>query len=459
MTYEPMPTQIEDRNKVLEYNHAILWAEAGTGKTITAIDAFKVGGYKKMIVIAPKIALTMWHNELRKHLGFKRVQVIRGGRGAMFKQIAKTLGGGGADAIVTTFDLCRNKNVAELLRKFAFQFDGVFCVLDEAQAAKTPDSGRTQAIYGTHQDGQYTFLECVDDALIMSGDFVMAYSNDWFVHLKFARPEILKHYGVETYQKFMDKFCVVERKRHHPKQQVVKPRPVGDRNTDTLIRLLKDCKVIQRTLAEVEPNLPPVTYRHVDVGVSKVPKVKVSGMTDEQFLSALQNPDSELAKIRRLLGLAKVDEFCEYAAGQKPPLLIGAWHTDVVAAIKDALQEHQPNWVVREVTGATSTQDRDHIQEGFNIGTVDVIVGQIAAMNFSWNLQKVCKHVLFAEEIPSHGMHHQFMSRVVRKGQQHSVQVDQCNSQHEIDEVLQSIRFRKRATKEAMRKGLENEQA
>ena len=453
--YEPMPTQIEDRDKVLTYQHAILWAEAGTGKTITAIDAFKVGGYNKMIVLAPKLALTMWYEELREHLGFKRVQVIRNGR--MHKMEARVLGGDGVDAIVTTFDLCRNEKVAELLRKFAFKYDGVYAVLDEAQACKTPDSGRSIAVYGQQQDGKYTFLECVDDALLMSGDFVMNYSNDWYTHLKFARPDIMAHYGCDTYEKFMNMFCVVERKRHHPRQQIVKPRAIGDRNSDLLIRLLTDCAVIQRTLDEVEPHLPPATHRLVDIGVSRVPKADIKGMTDAQFVAALNNPDSDLAKIRRLLGLSKVDEFAEYAAEQTPPLLIGAWHRDVIAGIVAAIQDLAPNWVVKEVTGSTSTVDRDHIQAGFNNGSVDVIVGQISAMNFSWNLQQRCRHVLFAEEIPSHGMHHQFLSRVVRKGQTHSVQIDQCNSQHEIDDVLKSIRLKKKATKDAMRKGLAND--
>ena len=372
--YKPMPTQIEDRDKMLAYRHALLWAEAGTGKTITAIDAFKEGGFQKQIVLVPMIGLSMWHNELKTDLGHSRVHVIRGGRGAMYQAQSKVLGGGGADAIVTTYDLCRNKNVADLLRKFAFKFDGVQAILDEAQAAKNPESGRGKAVYGPDGLGYCTFMECVDDAHVMSGDFVMNYSVDWYPHLKFARPDLLAHYNVDTYQKFMDTFCVVERKRHHPRQQVVKPRPVGDRNEDFLIRLLSDAKVIRRTLAEVEPHLPPVTHRMVDVDVSKVPAIKVKGMTDEQFVAALNNADSELAKIRRLLGIAKAKSVAEYAAEQKPPLLIGAWHRDVVEALSNELFEINPNWVIRTVTGSTSSAERDHIQTGFNDGAVDVIV-------------------------------------------------------------------------------------
>ena len=58
--YTPTWHQKEDSDKMLETEHAFLWDDAGTGKTIKALEAFRKGGYDRGVVLCPKLALTMW---------------------------------------------------------------------------------------------------------------------------------------------------------------------------------------------------------------------------------------------------------------------------------------------------------------------------------------------------------------------------------------------------------------
>jgi SNF2 family DNA or RNA helicase len=463
MYYEPTPHQIEDSDAMLEYADALLWADAGTGKTVTAMEAIRKGGFEKVIVICPKLAVSMWKEELEKHLGI----VVKAKTSGSF---AKGEGLHYADALVTTFGIARSwffKKDKALSKVFSdFRCGGVnahknkdtwrgyengyktVVIIDEAHNLKSIDAKQTMAVFGDLLVYGPNHIKTPFDCVVspahsvwqLTGTPVTRYYDDLYTQLKSARPEILTHFGVDTYKKFVDKFCKTKfvRDGYGKHRKVV----CGNTNYALLERLLEACCVIRRTLDEVVADLPPITHRIVDVDYKNVPNISVKDL--DNLIRELNNPDSEMAKIRHLLGNAKVPGVVEYIKEYgRRPLLLGVWHTDVGDAYYDALSKVF-NTVVT-VRGSTPDTERDLIRERFNNGQIDCIVGQMQAMNTSWNIQEACEHVIIAEELPSPAMLHQFYSRVYRRGQKRHVQVDHMLSTHSLDVGLRNIRLRKGA--------------
>ena len=453
MYYEPSPEQVHDSDLMLEYADALLWADAGTGKTVTAMEALRKGGYDKVMVICPKLALTMWKEELEKHMGVSRLT------GYKYYAKVKRTGGfakgeslGAADALVTTFGIARSwmQNPGGIKTMQVFVNGGqkgdklwrdprtseykTALIIDEAHYLKSRDAKQTRAVFGPfiiHTVGcvQHYFTSTWQ----LTGTPVTRYFDDLWTQLRAVRPEALKYHGVYEYEQFVHKFCTTKLVKRGSRTT----RVVSDNKNHALMRrLLEDCYVIQRKLVD----LPPITHRTIEVSATAVPKV--TSLSPEAFMKALNNPASEHAKARRLLGLAKVDDVVEYVRehGQQP-ILLGIWHKEVGEAYRDAFAMSGMRPEV--VDGSTSSAARDLIRERFNAGDIPVLIGQMQAMSTSWNLQEMCSHVIISEELPSPAMLHQFYSRVYRRGQQRHVQVDHCRSPHEMDINLRSIRERK----------------
>ncbi|NKB39639.1 MAG: hypothetical protein GKR86_01025 [Ilumatobacter sp.] len=448
MTYDPMPHQIEDSDELLKYRHGLLFADAGTGKTYTVLEAFRKGKYTHILVVAPKIALTMWKKELLKHTTCKAVCEVR--NSTMSAKKARMLQE--ADAIVVTYDVARNPTISNHLKRWSFGHsrNGVVCAaLDESDRVRSVTAKRAVALLGPAFDGEYSPLAAVEDVWFMTGDPVKRHVDDLFTQLRFARPHILRHYNVDTYEKFVNEFCIVQYKKYHPRQVSAKKVITGSKNLDKLNELLDACRVIRRKLTDVWKDMPPYSERILNPDLAdKLPTGLVKGMTDGQLAAALADPNSELAKMRKLVGMAKVEAVSMYVNDQRiGNVLIGCWHRDVMDFYEETLRDMDHEAVIAQVHGGVPTKQRDQIQQDFNNGTIDFLIGQMGAMEVSWNLQDHCRHIVIAEELPSPGMDNQFIARVYRAGQQNAVVVDRMTSPHEVDEALTYLRNSKAVVK------------
>ena len=456
MKYEPLPHQIADSDALLEYNHALLWADAGTGKTVTAMEALRKGAYDKVMVVCPKVAVPMWKEELEAHMGKSRLH--GGSYFAKHKTTSRFKKGeavGPADALVATFGLVRTwMNSADkghtLIRSFVNggrkgdrhwqdpRGDNTYrtaLIVDEAHYLKSFSAKQTRAVFGPRiTPTPHALMQHFDDMWQLTGTPVTRYFDDLWTQLRSARPDILKHYKVYEYENFCRVFCKTKtvRDSRGSLQRVIS----GNQNHELLEKLLASCYVIRRKLVDVVDDLPPVTHRTVGTSYSGVGQMPALAMDD--LMAALNDPASEYATMRRVLGVAKVKSILDYVHeyGQKP-YLIGYWHKDVALELKLGLSEA----VI--VDGSTSTADRERIKDAFNAGEIPVLLGQMQAMSTSWNLQEACSHVIIAEELPSPAMLHQFYSRVYRRGQKRHVQVDHMRSEHDLDIAMKNIRERK----------------
>ena len=441
--YDPMPHQVEDSNHLLEYQHGLLWADPGTGKTVTAMEGYRKGGYDGMIVICPKIALDMWAEEVQKHLGLT-YWVFRSGR------IPKGFWGfSRVRCLITTFDLA--KNFDDLFYDFYSYFrtpdkrSRILGIIDEAHRCKSPTAKRTKAILGPQFKLYGGVLEHCEDVWQLTGTPATSHVNDLYTQLCAARFDLLKHFKVETYDNFVAEFCTTELRRYSkfgPPTRVI----TGSKNLDKLERLLEACRVVRRKLSDVWDDMPGVTYRKMHIDLSE--KVEgIGNMTDKEIAAALNDPDSPMAKIRRLLGAAKVKgiaDYCEEFAMK--PTLIGLWHRDAIESLRHELIAKGQK--VRTVTGSTPDREREVIKNQFNEGTIDFLVGQMGAMRESWNLQKKSHHIIIGEEDASPSTITQFVARVARGGQENHVQVDILHSRHDLDAALERLRSNKAAVME-----------
>lgn len=445
--YTPTPHQIEDSKAMYDYERALLWADPGTGKTFTSIMAVHECGFKRLVIVCPPIAMDMWSDELKLHLGLK-VYVMRS------STIPKKVPLFTYDAIVVTYGLIgRNERVQRVIEKYAKGYAeyrstqpernmSSCLIMDEAHYASKLTAALTRGLMGKEIGVMWTrgMERHFTDVWQLTGTPITRYPDDLFVQLKVARPELLQHYRVGTYAAFRDRFCVTQWKQYHPKapkQKVV----VGAKNTSLLQKLLQEAGVIRRKLVDVVDDLPPVTYRTISVSYDNVDKVPIP--TDPlTLIRELNKPDSPMSKLRRQLGIAKVGDSVDYVLeAHNGPTLVGFYHIDVGHAMRDALEDN--GLVIAYIDGSTPHSERNDIIERFNENKIDILLGQIKAMGVSANLQRSSSHVIVAEEVASPSDLEQFVARVVRKGQKHHVQVDLLRSKHELDEALLGLRLRK----------------
>lgn len=441
MKYTPTPAQEEDSDHILRYQHAYVWNKAGTGKTLTTLLAFKKGGYAKGVVIGPPLSLDMWRDEIKDVLGMRSIVLYNGNLPPARLDVH------GADFLITTWDLA--KAHSNLIRSFTngaknFNKDTMkrplsALILDEGHNGKSKDAARTKVIKGPTASGAGGIVVYFDDVWELTGTPVMRHVDDYYAQLRYGRASVMKAFNVDTYEKFVNEFCTKEYKSYHD-SMAPKLVVTGSRNLVRLRQLLDACEVLER---EEDENMPDVTHRNISVRVKGIESPTIDLKT---FARDINKPDGMLANLWRKLGVVKSVDVSKYVASlQSTPILVGYWHTDVMESLHESIKVAQPKWVVVTVNGSTPKAARTKIREDFNAGRIHVILGQMQAMNSSWNIQEACAHVVIAEELPSPGLLEQFFKRVARRGQKNHVHVDHCTSDHPIDKALRQIRDGKSA--------------
>ena len=257
-------------------------------------------------------------------------------------------------------------------------------------------------------------------------------------------------------ERFQLKYCVRQRRRVKTKygREVEIQTVVGSRNLDQLNELIfggDKPLAVRRTIQEVHDAMPPLTFNTLQIGLTQSDELKeamktIKGMSITQIAQQLTSSDTHLATLRRLLGIAKVPAAAEVIAERiaddpSTPVLVGAWHREVIDALADALADRKLS--IRRLTGSTSSPRREQIISDFNKGWIDGLVGQIGAMGVSLNLQKLGHRILTVEEDYSPAVMDQFYARLWRMGQEKHVHVDRLRADNKLDKAVAQILGRK----------------
>jgi SNF2 family DNA or RNA helicase len=99
---------------------------------------------------------------------------------------------------------------------------------------------------------------------------------------------------------------------------------------------------------------------------------------------------------------------------------------------------------VGKLDGRTSASSKAFLQSEFNAGQLDVLVGQIAAMGVSLNLQHGGNRIIVVEEDWSPAVMDQFFARLHRMGQTEHVHVDILRGDNKLEEAVARIAGNKR---------------
>lgn len=405
----------------------------GTGKTLTSIYAAKAVGAKRVLVIAPPIALPMWRDELEKHMG--RMAVI-----------LKT----GKTKLIDGDNVCHVVSYAIAAKRSAELRDwlqGGVLICDESHALKSVSSKRTVAVMGRGgiaTGASYSWM--------LTGTPITRWNDDVYPFLCRADLDGMKaRCGGAQEDRFQLRYTIRQKReiryvRGGRTRTLIKHMVVGNQNTAELGEwIYGEGHALRVDLKEVFESMPPLTTNRYDIPLDgdaafKAAMKALEKATMAELRQKLESKEPALATLRRQLGLAKVKaaaaEIAErIESGQN--VLVGAWHTDVIDELEAELEGKGYECAV--IDGRCTAAQKQSAQDDWNAGEVQALICQIAAAGVSLNLQQGGNQIVVVEEDWSPSIMDQFYARLWRYGQEKHVHVDILTSATKLDKALARI--------------------
>jgi len=191
--------------------------------------------------------------------------------------------------------------------------------------------------------------------------------------------------------------------------------------------MLATCST-RRTLDDVWQDMPAITHTRLEVtpkGSAAMVR-EINAMTMAEIERQLSQKEEHLATIRREMGVSMIPDAVDFIAArvdaEQGAILVGAWHREVIDGLVEALAAKQLR--VAKLDGTTPGKRKTELQDMYNDGQLDVLVGQIGAMGVSLNLQRGGNSIVVVEEDWSPSIMDQFYARLHRMGQGKPVHVD-----------------------------------
>ena len=421
-----LPHQLEDAAFLASKPFAGNFSGMGSGKTLTAIEAIRLVGATRTVIVCPPIAMAMWKATIEEQLGLCVQLVKTSATGIAVDAAVHIMSYEIATRLVATLAGCRP--------------DALIC--DESHALKSVGAKRTQVILG--HKGLATYCKHV---WLLTGTPITRHNDDLYPFLARADLQGLgTRCGGTAMERFKLRFCVIQR-RAFPGMRRPVDVVVGSRNTSELNEwLFQGGLAVRRELKDVWASMPPLTINRLPVGLAMTDELRemladMAGKTQRDIEQMIAKNDEALATTRRKLGEAKVSacakEIAERIDAGAGPLLIGAWHTSVIDALAALLSDQ--GLTVGVLDGRTSPAKKQALQEAFNAKQLDVLIGQIAAMGVAINLQHGGNRIVVVEEDWSPTVMDQFFARLHRIGQTEHVHVDVLVSDTKLDQAVARI--------------------
>ena len=429
---ELMPHQIADADFLAARKFAGCFNGMGTGKTLTALEAFLRATADRLIIVGPPISLPMWKREAERHTGLD-AQILKSGTTKI----------GSVRILVMSYDIARRR-VDELM-DWAMQDGGCALICDESHALKSTVAKRTKAILG--RGGLCTVMR---HSWMLTGTPITRWSDDLIPFLFRAAPgDVRQNVGALSVDRFRLRYCITKQKQYPGAWKPVTV-VVGDRNLDELGSMLSTCAT-RRTLDEVWEAMPPLTFTRLPVEPRATPELReakkaIAERSAEKLAQGLRSAEEPLAPILRVLGLSLVPEAAEFVYERidsgAGPVLIGGWHKDVLGLMTSTLRAKKLR--VEQLDGETPAAKKSELERMFNDGELDALVGQIGAMGVSLNLQRGGNNIVVIEEAWSPSVMDQFYARLHRMGQERPVHVDTLYIPTKLADAIHAVSQNKR---------------
>lgn len=431
--FTPLPHQITDADFLAERKIAGCFNGMGTGKTRTALMACEQVRADRILIVGPPISLRMWRGEAEDHLG-DRAQILTTG---------KTRIDTAAQILVASYQIATSR--AAELGAWAEQGRTSVLICDESHALKSTKAKRTKAILG-----RGGLVNAFDHGWFLTGSPMTRWADDLIPFLFRAAPaEVKRRVGSLNVDRFNLRYCIVQ-ERTFPGARFPTKMTVGSRNLQELGEILATCAT-RRTLDDVWESMPPITHTRLEVNGSRALARDINKMTMAEIERQLAANEEHLATMRREMGVSMIPEAVEFIAdrvdAEQGALLVGAWHREVIDGLVEALAGKGLR--VAKLDGTTPGKRKTELQDMYNGGELDVLVGQIGAMGVSLNLQKGGNAIVVVEEDWSPSIMDQFYARLHRMGQGRPVHVDTLYVDTKLAGAIHRISTAKRAAHEA----------
>jgi len=371
--------QEEGRDFLAATPHAMLADQPGLGKTLQLIAAVEKLRLQKNLVVCPASVRTNWLKEINECLGSSW-----GWRIISYNEATKFA-----------------KTTTE-------QFDSI--TLDEAHFLKTPESQRTQAIFGN----SIGLARRARNKWALTGTPILNRPRELYPILKTLAPAFAK----TSYSAFTGRYCDAY---YDGREMNTK----GASNLDELSRLMQGF-MLRRTKLEVFPNRTaplvariPVELTHADMA-AVIAEEEIIGAREAKISSRFEDFSQlgDTSKLLRLLGEAKVPtvaRFVEDLLETVDKVVVFAHHRDVITALAQRFAAHKP--VIYQ--GGMGDAQKDAVRAKFMADPAcRVFIGNRVAAGTGINgLQTVCSTVVIAEPSWVPGETEQMIDRLDRMGQ------------------------------------------
>lgn len=427
-------------------NGGILLAdEPGLGKTRQALMAAQTLGCRTILVVCPAIAVGVWQSEVAKWRPDLTAQTIR--------EILKAKVYKATDRVViVSYDHLVTPK-AKAVRQLIGGLTHELLICDEAHALKNPTAKRTMLIYGAHcAGGEGSLIGRCGRTILLTGTPTLNHAGEWYTHLRALASERIEQ---RSYDAFVTRYCIkgVRTVRTRTGRQVSIETIEGS-NRATVPDLVQRMRGfwLKRKVVDVLPDLPPlrIEVRRLPVEYLDTDKLHEAEQSPEaeQLLRALADRDAEalreleghLAKLRRLLALAKVNATIAWAQGAldagEPKIAVFGWHVEALQQIWAGLQDVGAVMI----TGATTR--RDEIVSIFqNDPECRAGVFQIQAAGTALTMT-ACRRVIMAEQAWTPALNLQAIKRCHRLGSTNAVLAEVLVAPG-LDEIVGEILARK----------------
>ncbi len=185
-------------------------------------------------------------------------------------------------------------------------------------------------------------------------------------------------------------------------------------------------------LPEVSSTVVPITLKRTQT----MDVARLDELMNYQAFYDLGAIDAHVATLRRLLGIAKATnteflDFAEEILSQGEPLVIMAYHVEVLEFLRQHFQRHNP--VVR--SGAVSAMQKHLDYKAFQEGKSQLFLGQIAASGEGISLTRSCNLIMLEWDwFPSKVF--QAISRLIRVTQMRKPNIYFISSNNNFDTAM-----------------------
>lgn len=415
-TKTPYPYQSVGAEWLADRHRALLADEMGLGKTPQAALAAEAVGAQRVLVICPASLLVNWRREFEAFVAQMPAQLE-----------------------IVSYDKARDEAVFNRLYSQCWDV----LIVDEAHYCKTRDSLRTIAVMNLVSRAHRVWF--------LTGTPMPNNPSELYPLIRAIDPGLIPHPKSGKplgYWDFAKKYCHIVDNGWG--QQIR-----GGRNLDELSRLLD--RVMLRRRANEVLDLPPFMVGDVfveakltrelrdledELGPAVTAALERYEAGDDKALAGIS---THVAKLRRLIGTVKAPAVAKLAAdrlegNEGQPLIIFAWHTDVVDIIKETLTKG--GFKVATIVGSDSQGARQRAVDDFQAGKLDVVIGNIQAAGVGITLTR-SNFELFAESSWVPADNWQAMKRAHRIGQTRPVTAQFAILAGSIDEAIQGANARK----------------